>query len=110
MQLAIIPSLTLDKITDGANFCQRSPTDGGSPTSARRDHSLNFVGLSPGGDEAGSPDSPGDHDFFRFFPVFPLLFGRAPWIPGVQTLKMGEKWEMFKMGKKRDSDPSEDGS
>ena len=36
-----------------------SPTDGGSPTSARRDHSLNFVGLSPGGDEAGSPDSGG---------------------------------------------------
>ena len=32
------------------------------------------------------------HDFFRFLPVFPWTFGRAPWIPGVQTLKMGERW------------------
>ena len=32
------------------------------------------------------------HDFFRFFPVSPGTFGRAPWIPGVQTLKMGERW------------------
>ena len=38
------------------------------------------------------------HEFFRFFPVFPWTFGRAPWIPGVQTLKMGERWG--KMGKK----------
>ena len=38
------------------------------------------------------------HDFFRFFPVFPGTFGRAPWIPGVQTVKMGERWG--KMGKK----------
>ena len=38
------------------------------------------------------------HDFSRFFPVFPGTFGRAPWIPGVQTLKMGERWG--KMGKK----------
>ena len=37
-------------------------------------------------------------DFSRFFPVFPGAFGRAPWIPGVQTLKMGERWG--KMGKK----------
>ena len=37
-------------------------------------------------------------DSFRFFPVFPWTSGRAPWIPGVQTLKMGEKWG--KMGKK----------
>ena len=29
---------------------------------------------------------------FRFFPVFPWTCGRAPWIPGVQTLKMGERW------------------
>ena len=38
------------------------------------------------------------HDLFRFFPVFPGTFGCAPWIPGVQALKMGEKWR--KMGKK----------
>ena len=38
------------------------------------------------------------HDFYRFFPVFPGTFGRVPWIPGVQTLKMGERWG--KMGKK----------
>ena len=38
------------------------------------------------------------HDVFRFFPVFPGTSGRAPWIPGVQTLKMGERWG--KMGKK----------
>ena len=38
------------------------------------------------------------HDFSRFFPVFPGTSGRAPWIPGVQTLKMGERWG--KMGKK----------
>ena len=38
------------------------------------------------------------HDFFRFFPVFPGTFGRAPWIAGVQTLKMGKRWG--KMGKK----------
>ena len=31
-------------------------------------------------------------DFFRFFPVFPWTSGRVLWIPGVQTLKMGEKW------------------
>ena len=37
-------------------------------------------------------------DFFRFFPVFPWTSGRVLWIPGVQTLKMGEKWG--KMGKK----------
>ena len=37
------------------------------------------------------------HDLFRF-PVFPWTFGRVPWIPGVQTLKMGERWG--KMGKK----------
>ena len=36
--------------------------------------------------------------FFRFFTVFSGTFGRAPWIPGVQTLKMGERWG--KMGKK----------
>ena len=36
--------------------------------------------------------------FFRFLPVFPGTSGRAPWIPGVQTLKMGERWG--KMGKK----------
>ena len=30
-------------------------------------------------------------DFFRFFPVFPWTSGRVLWIPGVQTLKMGEK-------------------
>ena len=38
------------------------------------------------------------HDFSRFFSVFPGAFGRALWIPGVQTLKMGERWG--KMGKK----------
>ena len=38
------------------------------------------------------------HDLSRFFPVFSGTFGRAPWIPGVQTLKMGERWG--KMGKK----------
>jgi len=38
-------------------------------------------------------------EFSRFFSVLPRTFGRAFWIPGVQTLKMGEKWEMFKMGK-----------
>ena len=38
------------------------------------------------------------HDFFRIFPVFPGASGRALWIPGVQTLKMGERWG--KMGKK----------
>ena len=38
------------------------------------------------------------HDFYRFFPVFPWTSGRVLWIPGVQTLKMGEKWG--KMGKK----------
>ena len=37
------------------------------------------------------------HDSFRFFPVFPGTFGRVPWIPGVQTVKMGERWG--KMGK-----------
>ena len=37
-------------------------------------------------------------DFFRFFPVFPWTSGCVLWIPGVQTLKMGEKWG--KMGKK----------
>ena len=37
-------------------------------------------------------------DFYRFFPVFPWTSGRVLWIPGVQTLKMGEKWG--KMGKK----------
>ena len=37
-------------------------------------------------------------DFSRFLPIFPWTSGRALWIPGVQTLKMGEKWE--KMGKK----------
>ena len=37
-------------------------------------------------------------DFYRFFPIFPWTSGRALWIPGVQTLKMGEKWG--KMGKK----------
>ena len=42
-----------------------------------------------------TPISP---DFSRFFPVFPGTYGRARWIPGVQTLKMGEKWG--KMGKK----------
>ena len=37
-------------------------------------------------------------DFYRFFPVFPWTSGRVLWIPGVQTLKMGEKWG--RMGKK----------
>ena len=37
-------------------------------------------------------------EFSRFFPVFPGTSGRVLWIPGVQTLKMGEKWG--KMGKK----------
>ena len=35
------------------------------------------------------------NDFSRFFPVPPWSYGRAPWIPDVQTLKMGEnggKW------------------
>ena len=36
--------------------------------------------------------------FLSIFPVFPGTSGRAPWIPGVQTEKMGEKWG--KMGKK----------
>ena len=27
----------------------------------------------------------------RFFSIFSWLFGRAPWIPGVQTVKTGEK-------------------
>ena len=31
-------------------------------------------------------------DFSRFFPVFPGTSGRAVWIPGVQTEKMGERW------------------
>ena len=39
------------------------------------------------------------HDFFSIFPVFPGTSGRVPWIPGVQTLKMGERWG--KMGKQR---------
>ena len=37
-------------------------------------------------------------EFSRFFPVFPGTSGRVLWIPGVQTLKMGEKWG--KTGKK----------
>ena len=36
-------------------------------------------------------------DFSRFFAVFPWTSGRALWIPGVQTVKMGERWG--KMGK-----------
>ena len=38
------------------------------------------------------------HDLSRFFPVFPGTSGRVSWIPGVQTLKMGERWG--KTGKK----------
>ena len=36
--------------------------------------------------------------FSRFFPVFPWTSGRARWIPGVQTVKMGERWG--KVGKR----------
>ena len=59
-------------------------------------------GMKPGsGGTPGRPKlliTPIFHDFFRFFPVFPGAFGRASWIPGVQTVKMGERWG--KMGKK----------
>ena len=60
---------------------------------ARRPH--------PQHDEQGAPKpliTPIFPAFFRFFPVSPGTSGRALWIPGVQTLKMGEKWG--KMGKK----------
>ena len=52
-------------------------------------------------DEQGAPEpliTPFLTDFSRFFPVFPWTSGCVLWIPGVQTLKMGEKWG--KMGKK----------
>ena len=57
--------------------------DGGYPKTPRCAETFNYPFLT---------------DFSRFFPVFPGTSGCVLWIPGVQTLKMGEKWG--KMGKK----------
>ena len=64
--------------------------------SAPADYSTSIIGNGP---SAPKPlITPFLTDFSRFFPVFPWTSGCVLWIPGVQTLKMGEKWG--KMGKK----------